>query len=828
MECIHNRILDKVVFGYAHHKLLLDSDGKPTDYLFVEINKTYKNLFDFHSDEIAGRRASELFPGYDAFREKWIGLFGRIALNRGEEEFDYFSEPLNKWFRVQVFSTEKMYFSMTFFDVTSEKYLLESLQDLHERDAEEPDYQKMCEDMRAISGAKYVVFNMMDIIGKSFQTKAIAGLSKDLENASGFLGYKVVGKKWANDQQRLETLYKNTITKYPSLFALASSALSNEALSKVVSWFKTGEVYLVSIKKRDKVYGDFTLLMKRGEQLRNKELIRMYAWQVSVLLNDYFNRKTLNHIFEVSPDLIAITDLKGHLLRVNSSWKKYLDKSTASLLGRSFYELIHPEDIEATKQAVEKIKKEKSLNGFINRYLTKDNKYRHFEWQASYRDGFIYGAARDITETMEANLRLKQKSEFQGLLVDVAINNINLPLAEKDQAIQASLEKMGAFAEADRAYIFDYLWKEGITRNTYEWCAEGIAPQIENLRSVPLSLLPEWVKSHQKGQSMVIPDVSALDKDSGLRQVLEPQEIKSLLAIPMIEGSNLTGFVGFDWVRTSRFPNEDQQILLNLFAQMLVNIRKRTALEEKLLSEKENAQKADRLKMAFLNNISHEVRTPLNGILGFADLLAEQQSSAEEAQEYLRLMQTNSQRLIKTITDYVDISMITSGNMTKSEAAFSPYRLIDDLKNDFQNQLKGKPIKLNWDCPAEKRSLYGDKDLIYKVYYQLIENACKFTKRGAIRVGCHMTGDNLIGFVEDTGMGIPGSIQSKIFDAFVQEENSDTRKYQGNGLGLSIVKGIVDFLEGNIKLQSSVDNGTKVEFTIPIRRDEKQAGQEGE
>ncbi len=828
MESIHNRILDRVVFGYAHHKLLLDSDGKPNDYLVVEANKTYKKLFDFHSDEIVGGKASELWTDYASFREKWIGLFGRVALNNGEEEFDYFSEPLGKWFRIQVFSSEKMYFSMTFLDVTSEKYLLESLQDLHERDAEEPGYQKMCEDMREISGAKYVVFNMMDIIGKSFQTKAITGLSKDIENASRFLGYRFVGKKWANDQQRLEALYKNTITKYSSLFSLASSAVSSEALRKVVSWFKTGEVYLVSIKKRDKVYGDFTLLMKRGEQLRNKELIKMYAWQVSVLLNDYFNRKTLNQIFEVSPDLIAITDLKGQLLRVNRSWEQYLNKSTASLLGRNFYELIHPEDIEATKQAVEKIKKEKGLNGFINRYLTKDNKYRYFEWRASYQDGFIYGAARDITETIEANLRLKQKSDFQGLLVDVAIKNINLPLTEKDQAIQASLQKMGAYAEADRTYIFDYVWEEGITRNTYEWCAEGIKPQIENLQSVPLSLLPEWVKNHQKGQSMVIPDVSALDKDSGLRQALEPQEIKSLLAIPMIEGGKLTGFVGFDWVKTHRFPNEDQQTLLNLFAQMLVNIRKRSALEEKLVREKENAQKADRLKMAFLNNISHEVRTPLNGILGFADLLAEQQSSAEEAQEYLRLMQTNSQRLIKTITDYVDISMITSGNMTKTETTFSSYGLIEDLKKDFQNQLKGKPIKLNWDCPAEKSPIFGDQDLIYKVYYQLIENAFKFTKRGSIRVGCHITGDNLIGFVEDTGVGIPESIQSKIFDVFVQEENSDTRKHQGNGLGLSIVKGIVDFLEGDIKLQSSVDNGTKVEFTIPTRRDDKQEGQKGE
>ena len=201
----------------------------------------------------------------------------------------------------------------------------------------------------------------------------------------------------------------------------------------------------------------------------------------------------------------------------------------------------------------------------------------------------IDGIIMDRSRQYEAQEELDQERLLQEVLIDIASTYINIDLKDVENAIHDSLEKMGCFVNADRSYIFDYDFENKTTSNTYEWCNEGIDPEIENLQNVPMEFFPQWVEAHQRGEAFYIPDVLALEKDGdeGLRAILEPQGIKSLIAIPMNSNKELVGFVGFDSVRKHHNYTEKEQRLLHLFGQMIINIQKRKKGENQLRLQEE-------------------------------------------------------------------------------------------------------------------------------------------------------------------------------------------------------------------------------------------------
>ncbi len=198
--------------------------------------------------------------------------------------------------------------------------------------------------------------------------------------------------------------------------------------------------------------------------------------------------------------------------------------------------------------------------------------------------------ARDITYRKEREEIIRQQVKMQEILIQISTVYININLAEVEETIQKSLHDLGEFVGADRAYIFDYDFVENTTSNTYEWCAQDITPEIDNLQKVPLEYLPFWVEKHQNGLEFYVEDVQSLPDEGPecLRGVLEPQGIKSLLTIPMLNEDKLLGFVGFDYVNKHHKYSDKEKKLLQVFSQMLVNVteRKRSYTLLKMQEEK--------------------------------------------------------------------------------------------------------------------------------------------------------------------------------------------------------------------------------------------------
>lgn len=199
----------------------------------------------------------------------------------------------------------------------------------------------------------------------------------------------------------------------------------------------------------------------------------------------------------------------------------------------------------------------------------------------------ILGLGVDVTAQRQNELELQRQSRLQQILMEISSTYINLPFDRLEVAIQRSLQDLAIFVEADRAYIFAYDLSAQTASNTHEWCAAGIEPQIARLQNIPMEEFPEWLSSHLQGLPVYVPDVSAL-RQKGLRNFLEPQGVKSVLAVPMMMQDVCIGAVGFDSVRHHYQYTDVEQRLLKVFAQMLVNVSLRQREDE----DRKKAEKA--------------------------------------------------------------------------------------------------------------------------------------------------------------------------------------------------------------------------------------------
>jgi PAS domain S-box-containing protein len=196
----------------------------------------------------------------------------------------------------------------------------------------------------------------------------------------------------------------------------------------------------------------------------------------------------------------------------------------------------------------------------------------------------VFTTFTDITSQIIAEKRLKRQSELQAILTEVSSSFIDTSGQSQEMVINKSLEMIGKFLNADRTYIFDYDHEEEVTNNTFEWCNEGIEPQIELLQKTPFSLVSLWIETHFSGGTMNIPDIFELDEDDTLRQILEPQDIKSLITVPIFENKKCVGFVGVDSVIDHRIYGDIDENILKIYAQLLSNlntqVKNRQEIEE--------------------------------------------------------------------------------------------------------------------------------------------------------------------------------------------------------------------------------------------------------
>ena len=248
------------------------------------------------------------------------------------------------------------------------------------------------------------------------------------------------------------------------------------------------------------------------------------------------------------------------------------------------------------------------------------------------------------------------------------------------------------------------------------------------------------------------------------------------------------------------------------------DITDRKNVTEALKLAKDKAEASDKLKTSFLNNISHEVRTPLNGILGFAEIMSQPDLSDEDKKESLLMLRESSDRLLNTITNYMDISLLASGSLSVHRRDFSPAKVLKTIYNNFDTICAARNLGFLLKISEEvvNLTINSDPEIFHKIISHLLNNAVKFTEQGSIDFGFHMDENDIVFFVKDTGIGIGKESIEIVFDTFSKEERGHLKISEGSGLGLSIAKGMTEIIGGRIRAESILGEGSCFYVYLPV------------
>lgn len=243
-----------------------------------------------------------------------------------------------------------------------------------------------------------------------------------------------------------------------------------------------------------------------------------------------------------------------------------------------------------------------------------------------------------------------------------------------------------------------------------------------------------------------------------------------------------------------------------------------TETKKELEKAKMEAEESEQLKSAFLSNISHEIRTPINAIVGFSNLLSDGEISSKQRYNFISHISSNSQKLLKLINNLIDVSKMESNQLAIQKEEFVLNPIITDIFKAHKTYLLANnslEIKLVLPNNSEQFSISSDKNKIIQVFDNLIDNAIKFTTKGIIEIGYFIENEkHPVFYIKDTGLGISLEKQDVIFDLFRQGESSSTRKFEGSGIGLTLCKKMVQLLDGEIWFDSKAEIGSNFYFKV--------------
>ncbi len=250
---------------------------------------------------------------------------------------------------------------------------------------------------------------------------------------------------------------------------------------------------------------------------------------------------------------------------------------------------------------------------------------------------------------------------------------------------------------------------------------------------------------------------------------------------------------------------------------VMIDMTQQKKIEEELIMAKDKAEEANRLKSSFLSTVSHEIRSPLNAILGFSSILKEiyYQNASDEDKQFFNSMEEAGGRLLETITQVLDISRLEADDFSVNIRPISVSKAMESAHNVLELQAKKKGLEIKLDLPREEIIIPTDEYCLGGVLVNLLSNAIKYSNKGDIVLKLVDKKDYLECSVQDHGIGMSDEYKKHLFETFSQEDVGLSRRYEGTGLGLAITKRYLDLIGGSIQVDSKKNKGTKMTFTLP-------------
>ena len=260
---------------------------------------------------------------------------------------------------------------------------------------------------------------------------------------------------------------------------------------------------------------------------------------------------------------------------------------------------------------------------------------------------------------------------------------------------------------------------------------------------------------------------------------------------------------------------------LNFITGTIDDISQLKRIQKVLKNQKRRAHNANKYKLAFLKNLSYEIRTPMNTIMGFSELLNQKDITEEKISEYTSLIRNKGKYLHTLIDDVIELSRFESEQVSLNKSSFELQPFLKELFDEFEilrreSQKDNLTLLLKVPQNLENQLIYTDPGRLHQLFTNLLNNAIKFTHKGIIEFGYKKSDKYFKFYVSDTGIGLHDEEKLKIFNRFEEMEQTEIKKFSGSGLNLTISKHIVELLGGKIKVKSEPNKGSKFQFSIPM------------
>ncbi|MEE3717483.1 GAF domain-containing protein [Tumidithrix elongata RA019] len=545
-------------------------------------------------------------------------------------------------------------------------------------------------------------------------------------------------------------------------------------------------------------------------------------------------------ILDTTDALVVVLNPKGRIVRFNRKCEQISGFTFEEVRDKYFWSIfLIPEETKAVKEVFADLVKNELPSTSENYWLNREGERRLIAWsntQLRNRESvveYVIVTGIDITERKQAEENVRQQN-WRSLLLSTITLRIRQSL-NISEILNTTVTEVRQFFKTDRALIFqfDHNWEGKVV-------VESLDPKWRSCvgRYISDSCFREGLwREYARGRKQMIDDITTANLSPCYQAVLEQLQVKANLVVPILENNHLWGLLIMHHCSEPRHWKSFEIDFLSELANQVgialyqARLLEQETLQKKLLTEqnieleeaRNEAEKATKLKSAFLATMSHEIRTPMNAVLGMTSLLMNTKLTAEQ-QEFAETIQLSGENLLTLINEILDISKLEAKEMNLESIDFNLSNCVEEVIGllAFSAQAKGLEIAslIYAEVPLQ---LKGDEGRIRQILTNLVSNAIKFTSEGYVSVTVALqseTADSaIIEFsVTDTGIGIPTSAQHRLFTPFTQVDTSTTRKFGGTGLGLAICKQFVELMGGTIAVDSCEAEGANFKFAIPLAK----------